>query len=307
MAVSEVPPAEETLAWEAENRSRAGSAAIAAGALLFGTFLFAIFGFSGAPNVVLTDGMRDLLSQPLGDGRKGLLTAKAMWYADHAVLLILVTLLTTIGTMLIAMVLGYLYRATDARRPSKGRFLLFLALIGPILYGLGPLISVVTVALQSRSYVADGVFSTVGAHEAVGSGTGIVVAQVFVGIGQLATAAAVGFISYFAMQVGLLTRFLGILGVIVGGLLILPAFFGPPAIIQSFWLVALGLMILGRSRVVPPAWAEARAIPWPSRQQLAESGSDPGVPRPASAASAEDEASPGSPSAAPARRKRKRR
>lgn len=270
MALATNAEVSETLAWEAENRPRAGYAALAAGVLLFATFLFAIIGFSDSPSVTLTSGLRDALGQAPADGSKGLLTERAMWYQDNGVVLIVVTLLSAIGTALIAMVLGFLFRATAARRPKTARIVLGMGLVGPILYGLGPLVSVVAVVLQSGSYVSDGVFSTLGAHDAVATGSGIVFAQVFVLVGQIATAAAIVFISLWAMQTGLLTRFLGILGIIVGALLLLPAFFGPPAIIQTFWLIALGLMFVGRAGTTPPAWAAGAAIPWPSQQQLRE-------------------------------------
>jgi hypothetical protein len=71
------------------------------------------------------------------------------------------------------------------------------------------------------------------------------------------------------MRVGLLTRFTGFLGMIVGGTLILPLDqFG---IIRSFWLIAVGLMILGRlPGGRPPAWSKGEAVPWPTQQQLRE-------------------------------------
>ena len=270
MAIATNAEVSETLAWEAENRTRAGYAALAAGVLLFATFLIAIIGFSGSPSVTLTSGLRDALGQAPAGGNKGLLTERAMWYQDNGIVLILVTLLSAIGTALIAMVLGFLFRATAARRSNTARIILGMGLVGPILYGLGPLVSVVAVVIQSGNYVSNGVFSTLGAHDAVATGSGIVFAQVFVLIGQIATAAAIVFTSLWAMQTGLLTRFLGILGIIVGALLLLPAFFGPPAIIQTFWLIALGLMFVGRVGVTPPAWAAGVAIPWPSQQQLRE-------------------------------------
>lgn len=269
-AVPAGPPAEETLAWEAEQRSRAGSAAVVAGVLLFATFVYTNLAFRDSPSVVLTDGLRDALGQPLPGGRQGLLTESAMWFDDHAFELLAVTALGAIGTMLTAFVLGYLFRATQARRPETPRFVLYLALVGQILYGLGPMISATSAVLNASSYVSDGRFSTLGAHDALRAGTGIAVAQGFVGLGQLATAAAVLLVSLNAMRVGLLTRFIGILGCIVGALLVLPAIFGPPAIVQSFWLVALGLLILGRVRAVPPAWRTGRAEPWPSQQVLRE-------------------------------------
>ncbi len=312
MAVAADVEVAETLAWEAENRSRAGYAALVAGVLLFATFLYAIVGFSGSPSVTLTDGLRDAVGQAPADGRKGLLTARAVWYDDNGIVLILVTLLSAIGTALIAMVLGFLFRATAARRPNTARVVLGMGLVGPILYGLGPLISVITVVLQSKSYVSDGTFSTLGAHDAVATGSGIVFAQVFVLFGQIATAAAVVFISLWAMQSGLLTRFLGILGIIVGALLLLPAFFGPPAIIQTFWLIALGLMFLGRVGVTPPAWAAGIAIPWPSQQELREQR-EGGVSAASDQPEVEDaepdaaEASFGAPHPSSKKRKRKRR
>lgn len=269
--VAEPSAVEEALSWEAEQRPRAGYAALAAGVLLLLTFVYATFGFDGSPSVTVTDGLRDALGRPLADGEKGLLTASAMWFDDHAFELVAITALSALGTVLIAPVLGYLFRATQARRPQTSRFILYIALVGPILYGIGPLVSAVSAVVSAGGYVSDGVFSTRGAHDALRESTGIAIAQGFVGIGRLATALAVLLVSLNAMRVGLLTRFMGILGCIVGALLVLPALFGPPAIVQSFWLIALGLLILGRSgRATPPAWATGRAEPWPSQQELRE-------------------------------------
>lgn len=313
--VPDRPPVEEALAWEAEQRPRAGVAAIAAGVLLFATFLYAAAAFDDSPDVVLTDGLRDALGQPLPGGRKGLLTESAAWFDANAVELLAVTALAAVGTALIAFVLGYLFRATQARRPETARVILYLALVGPILYGTGPLISAASAVVNASSYVSDGRFSTLGAHDALRTGRGIAVAQGFVGLGQLATAAAVLLISLNAMRVGLLTRFMGVLGCIVGALIVLPAIFGPPAIVQAFWLVALGLLILGRVRAVPPAWATGRAEPWPSQQELRErkeraarGDAEPGAGAtgPEASSVADDDAT-GVPHATPKRRKRKRR
>lgn len=312
MATSPVEAtAEETLAWEAEQRPRAGYAALAAGLLIFGTFLYGIVGFRDAPSVVLTDGLRDAFGQPLADGRKGLLTESAMWFDANAVELLVVTTLAAIGTIFIAFALGYLFRATQARRPQTARFILYLALVGPILFGIGPLISAASAVLSAGGYVSDGRFSTLGAHDALRTGAGISVAQGFVGIGNLATAAAILLISLNAMRAGLLTRFMGILGCIVGALLILPALFGPPAIVESFWLVALGLLILGRGRPVPPAWVTGKAEPWPSQQELRErkERGDDAAPGPAAEEPAAGSVALGDDprETPPARRKRKRR
>lgn len=271
--MADAPPAlgaDEALAWEAAQRTRAGVASIAAGVLLLATFVYAYVGFDDSPNVVLTDGFRDALGQPLPGGRKGLLTESAMWFDDHALELLVVTALAAIGTVLIAFVLGYLFRATQARRPQTSRLILYAALIGPIFFGMGPLISAVSGVVQAGSYVSDGRFSTLGAHDALRRGAGITIAQSFVGLGVLVTALGVVFVSLNAMRVGLLTRFMGFLGCIVGVLLILPTIFGPSAIVQGVWLIALGLVVLDRGLTAPPAWTTGHAEPWPSQQQLRE-------------------------------------
>ena len=73
------------------------------------------------------------------------------------------------------------------------------------------------------------------------------------------------------MRVGLLTRFMGVLGVIVGVAVapILPI--DQQGIIRVFWLAALGVLFLGRwPSGMPKAWATGEAEPWPTQQQLRE-------------------------------------
>jgi hypothetical protein len=73
-----------------------------------------------------------------------------------------------------------------------------------------------------------------------------------------------------AMRAGLLTRFMGVLGVIVGGLFIIPLGASLP-IVQAFWLIALGALFLGYwPSGLPPAWVTGEAQPWPTQQELRE-------------------------------------
>jgi hypothetical protein len=43
----------------------------------------------------------------------------------------------------------------------------------------------------------------------------------------------------------------------------------PVPLVQAFWLVALGLMLIGRISM-PPAWRTGKAEPWPSAREAAE-------------------------------------
>ena len=102
-------------------------------------------------------------------------------------------------------------------------------------------------------------------------------------VGNTWTAAAAEFIGLFgslglglcwvviclnAMRVGLLTRFMGVLGIICGATLVLPIL---TPIVQTFWLGAMALLLLGRwPNGVPPAWSTGEAQPWPSQQAVRE-------------------------------------
>jgi hypothetical protein len=67
--------------------------------------------------------------------------------------------------------------------------------------------------------------------------------------------------------VGLLTTFMGILGAISGALIVFQ-FAGVSAIVQAFWLGALGVLFLGRwPGGRGPAWESGEAEPWPTVAQ----------------------------------------
>jgi hypothetical protein len=74
-------------------------------------------------------------------------------------------------------------------------------------------------------------------------------------------------VSLNAMRAGLLSRFMGILGIIVGVFYALPQLGGP--ILQLFWMPALGLLFLNRwPGGRGPAWETGAEEPWPSAAQL---------------------------------------
>jgi hypothetical protein len=149
------------------------------------------------------------------------------------------------------------------------RIAIYLALIGPILYAVSTLALQIIVAVKAHDFAGSSNHSTQAAHDAL-SGGALNAMQLVSFFSVLMTAIAFVLVALNAMRVGLLTRFMGILGVITGALLVFPIG-GSPIIVQSFWLFALGFLILGRwPNGVPPAWATGRAEPWPSQQELRE-------------------------------------
>ena len=83
-----------------------------------------------------------------------------------------------------------------------------------------------------------------------------VTAELLAYVGQFLLAAGMLLVSLNAMRAGLLTRFLGILGVVSGVLFVFPQLM-PLPVVQAFWLIALGLTLLGVGRTqLPPALAD---------------------------------------------------
>jgi len=83
------------------------------------------------------------------------------------------------------------------------------------------------------------------ARDSIPASSGIVAS-----VGTLCLALSYVLVSVNAMRAGLLSRFMGILGIIAGGLLIIPLLPGGGSFIQLFWVVALGVLFLDRIEAV---------------------------------------------------------
>jgi hypothetical protein len=268
MAEASETSVEETLAWEAEQRPRAALLALIAGNLtLFGGIAASLL-FRDLPSVSVLDGIRDAAGLPLTVG-DGLRTSQLFFYDDKVVPLIAVAVVLAIGSAAMAGVLGYLFRATQARSSNLPRVALFGAVGGPIFLAVAGIVLQIAISLKAHSFVVDKDYSTAAAHDALQGGA-LIAAQILRQIGLLLVAFSFVLISLNAMRVGLLTRFMGILGMIVGALFIIPLGSDLP-IVQCFWLIAIGFLIFGRwPNGRPPAWETGRPEPWPTQQELRE-------------------------------------
>jgi len=130
-----------------------------------------------------------------------------------------------------------------------------------VLFPLGHLISEGAILLAGDAGRAEE------ARDAFGGGA-VLLGETLEFFGTFATGLAFVLVSLNAMRVGLLTRFMGILGIIVGVLAVVQL--DVPQLIRALWLVFLGALLAGRLRTRPPAWETGRAQPWPSQQQIRE-------------------------------------
>jgi hypothetical protein len=257
---------EQQLAWEARQRPRAAVAAIVAGFLTVAGYLWAGLGLRDAPGASYLEALGNAVAPgPVGE-QPSVKTPLFEYYHEHAATIIGSATVRAVALFAFGWAVTFLAAATRARRPEFLRLAVYLPIVG------GALAAVSTVAGAIGTTTAISNFldgpRTVDAAREVSGGSLLVTAEILGQIGPLALVAGVFLVALNAMRVGLLTRFLGFLGIIAAVLTILPLM--PLPIVQSFWLVGVGLLLLGLvPGGMPPAWRTGRAEPWPSSQQAA--------------------------------------
>ena len=268
---------EPQLAWEARQRPRAGIAAILAGLLMIAGYLWVGIAFKDSPR----SGFLESLGQAEKPGPIGALpslrTSAFEFYEDHAATVIGASVVRALALIAFAWALTFLAAATRARRPELPRPVVYVGLLGAVLLAIASVLGGVRTVIGVSHYL-DGPL-TVDASRDIGNDSLLVTADIINQLGPLALAAGLFLVALNAMRVGLLTRFLGILGIISGVLTVAPQLM-PLRVVQSFWLVTLGLMLLGATPgAVPPAWTTGQAEPWPSqRRGGAQARSAPAAP-----------------------------
>jgi len=200
----------------------------------------------------------------------GQVSAYTVDLGQHPALPIAGAIFYSIGTFALFFALAFLFRATRARKPEMPQLALIMAAIGAVAYGVGRAVTEVARDIGASGFVDAIDKSNSAAREALTPSSALV-GQVVWELGSLSLAVGFILIALNAMRVGLLTRFMGVLGIIVGVAItpILPL--DQQGIIRIFWLGALGALILGRMPSgVPKAWVTGQAEPWPSQQQQRE-------------------------------------
>ncbi|MCW2986248.1 MAG: hypothetical protein JWR63_3818, partial [Conexibacter sp.] len=260
---------QELVAREAARKPKVGLAALAAALLAVVAGILPQAIYSDFPRVYLIESLRDAAGQSIG--RDGLRTAQILFIDDHAPSLLLVAICQGLSSALIGVLLVFLFDASVARGANTPRLARLLALLGAAASALSAIVLQIAVMISASDFASSSDHGTAAAHDALRGG--VVVAASGIGFfGSLSLAAAFVLIAIGAMRVGLLTRFLGVLGAIVGALILLGPLSGSPTfIVQAFWLVMAGALLLGRwPSGVPPAWGSGEARPWPSQQEIRE-------------------------------------
>ena len=253
---------EDQLAWEAGQRPRAAATAALGGALAIGGIVVAGLSTRDQPSALLLDSLRTLEKPgPIGTQPTAHI-ADFEYTTTHFGTLFASILMLVLGLVGIGLALGFLGRATRARREKLARFALPAPVVGAVVAGAGILI----VFMAQRAFhqdVLDGA-RTVDSVRERPSAEGVGYAVELLGLFVLAL--GVVLVSLNAMRAGLLTRTMGVLGMFSGGAIVL---FGPSQPLLPLWTIFLAPLMLGRwMGGVPPAWVTGKEEPWPTGAQM---------------------------------------
>ena len=304
---------EDHLAWEARQRTRAAIAAGVAAVFIFAGTVWRGLTLSDLPRNGVFDALDRAAEPGAIGGSESLKVDTYQVFQDQAFGVLASSVVVGIGYLALGWTLTYLAVAARARRPEMPRLLVYLPMIAGILQALATVLSALATNLAINDFLS-GDRTVDAADDVTQSGLGVF-AQLLGLPGALGLALGLVLIALNAMRVGLLTRFMGVLGIITGALQILP-FSGPLPVVQSFWLLMLSLLFSGRwMGGTPPAWRTGNAEPWPSggevreqrRRAAAERRGETYEPPEAPEPEPEPVSAGPSPSASARKRKRKRR
>jgi len=288
--------AEEQLAWESRAGKPAATAAIA--------------------SVVLTLAAPAIQIATIGEQGKGELGLLRL-VDEESTAFAVVQAVQSAAYLLTAIALLYLLKCTLARRAEVPRLVLPLIMIGPVLLVVGAVLTLLELTGIADELTKSGAQTEKRADDLLGDANPL--GSLIALAGTFCVAVSFVLVALNSMRAGLLSQFMGILGVIVGALLVLPipGLSQTQFIVQAFWMGALAALFLDRwPKGRGPAWNVVESIRWPSARDLASGeqagampADDPTI-RPATEfdAPAEDASDPRhEPHPTSKKRKRKRR
>ena len=233
-------------------------------------------GVAAAAGILLMVGVVIQIGGPhvnVSESTLGLITENKRFTRD-----LLGSIATAFSLLCVGWTLYDLWDATRAREPGvKPWFLGWIAVAGTIVEAISVIVYVIAFGSAASDFVGSGSQTYPEAHTLLSRGS-LVAGQIGNYLGLFLLAIGFVLISLNAMRTGLLTKFLGYLGIIAGVLTIIPLV--PIPIVEAYYLLALAYLLSGRwPSGVPPAWSTGKAVPWPSRQQQLGAARDQAKPR----------------------------
>jgi hypothetical protein len=254
----------EHLAIEKRRREKLSVPAFGGGFLYLLSAIIITETLNGAPTVGLLQGLAPALkgvANPAVSPR----TAEVKFISHHAFTLIAGGALAAIAFALLTLILLLLFDATRFRRPETWPGWRWVLVGGGVAVALVSVGRQVASAVEAHSFAAGHDFSIHAAERALSTGTANVLADYLGLIATLALTAGMIATLLNALRVGLLVRWMAIVGMFAAVLIFVPIGGSELEIVQAFWMVMMGVLFVGKwPNGDPPAWAAGEARPWPA-------------------------------------------
>ena len=296
----------QQVANESERRASLGVPALAGGVLYLLSAIIISSTLNGAPTVGLLQGLKPALSgvaNPTVSPR----AEEVRFISHHGFALIAGSVLAAIAIAALTLILLLLLGATRFRRPQTWSAARPLVLYGGIAVVIVSVGHQVVSAIETHNFAVGHDFSNHAVDQALTNGTANVLVDYIDLLAGLALAAGMIGTVVNALRVGLVPRWMGVLGIFTGLLIFLPIGGAELQVVPAFWMVMMGILCMGRwPNGEPPAWAAGEARPWPSQAQL-RAARQAGNGRPASAVAGADVAPAPAPAASRGSSRKRRR
>lgn len=267
---------------ESERRGRLAVPAFAGGFLYVLSAIVVSSTLKGAPKVGLVEALTPALSgvsEPAVSPR----TSEVKFISHHAFSVIVGSTLAAIAVGVLMMITLLLLDAARFRRPATWSAARPLVLFGGLAVALVSVAHQVVSAFETHDFAVGHDHSNHAVNQALTEGALNTILQYLALLGGLAL--AVGLIATVvnALRTGLLPRWMVVLGVFSGLIILLPIGGGELQVVPALWMVMMGILYAGRwPNEEPPAWAAGEARPWvsPAQQRAAKDGGVVTAPAP---------------------------
>src|ERR1700677_2513763 len=255
----------EHVAGETERRNRLAVPAFAGGFVYLLSAIVIASTINSAPTVGLLQGIAHAIFGVASPA----VSARAPWVAyvsHHSLALVAGGALATVALVVLTLILLLLASATRFRRPKSWgatRPLLICGGLGLALVSIG---HEITSAIETHNFAVGHNHSNHAVEQALVTGTANNLIDYIELLAGLALVAGMIATMVNAIRVGLIPRWLGMVGMLAAILIFLPDTGAELQVIPAFWIVMMGVLFLGRwNSGDPPAWAAGEARPWPPR------------------------------------------
>ncbi len=264
----------EQVAHESERRLRLGVPTAAGGVLYLISGIIINSTLSGRPSVGVLQGLAPALR---GDANPAVSpqAPEIKYESHHAFGLIAGSVLAGLAIAALILAMLFVLDATRFRRPETNKAARAMVLVGGVGIAVLGFVNEVVLAVRTHQFATGHDFSS-HAVNAVTHNTGYDILALVAPLMAIVFAASIVIVMLGSVKVGLLPRWMGMIGGLSALLLLLPA---PQLdVVPAFWMVGLGILLMGKwPKGDPPAWPAGEPRPWPTSAEVraARSGDTP--------------------------------